>query len=87
MQIHLALAACRRMGCGNSHQFNELLRVLYITHHLQEMGFGSLPLQVYAPAELALNIALAGAKREQLWLVDAATASLLEQILTKYKTD
>jgi hypothetical protein len=32
----------------NSHQFNELLRVFYITHQLQEMGFDSLPLQVYA---------------------------------------
>jgi hypothetical protein len=81
LQIHLALAACRRPKRGNSYQFNELLRALYITYHLQEMGFGSLPVLVYASAEFGLNIALTNAEREEAWFIDAPTASLLEQIL------
>lgn len=62
LQIHLALAACRKDGCGNSYQFNELLRILYITHLLQEMGFGKLPLEDYARAELGLSAALSHQK-------------------------
>jgi hypothetical protein len=81
LHLHVALAACRREGCGNSHPFNELLRALYVTHHLQEMGFGSLPMEIYARAELGLNKSLSKGKPEQLWFVDAATAALLEQIL------
>ena len=81
LQIHLALAACRRPKRGNSHQFNELLRALYVTYHLQEMGFGALPMHVFANAELRMNAALSNAKREQAWFIDAQTASLLEQIL------
>lgn len=81
LQFHLALAACRKEGNGNSYQFNELLRALYITYHLQEMGFGSLPLQVFACAELGMNAALSKRKEDQAWFVDARTASLLEQIL------
>ncbi len=81
LQIHLALAACRRPKRGNSYQFNELLRALYITYHLQEMGFGALPMQVYGNAELGMNSALSTAKREHAWFIDAPTASLLEQIL------
>lgn len=63
LQFHLALAACRKEGNGNSYQFNELLRALYITHHLQEMGFGSLPMQVYACAEFGMNTALSKQNR------------------------
>ncbi|SAL01242.1 Fis family transcriptional regulator [Caballeronia pedi] len=81
LQIHLALAACRRPKRGNSYQFNELLRALYITYHLQEMGFGTLPMQVYGSAELGMSAALTNSKREQAWFIDALTASLLEQIL------
>ena len=81
LQIHLALAACRRTKQGNSYQFNELLRALYVTYHLQEMGFGALPMQVYGSAELGMHAALTNAKREDVWFIDAPTASLLEQIL------
>ncbi|CAL8481188.1 Fis family transcriptional regulator (plasmid) [Caballeronia sp. S22] len=81
LQFHLALAACRKAGNGNSYQFNDLLRALYITHHLQEMGFGSLPMQVFACAEFGMNAALSKRKQNQAWFVDARTASLLEQIL------
>lgn len=81
LQIHLALAACRKDGCGNSHQFNELLRILYVTHQLQEMGFGQLPLDVYARAEHGLNAALLRVKAEKRWLIDVETASLLERVL------
>jgi hypothetical protein len=81
LQIHLALAACRKVGCGNSHQFNELLRILYITHQLQEMGFGQLPLEDYARAERGLSAALSCVEAERRWLIDAPTAALLERIL------
>ena len=81
LQFHLALAACRRPKQGNSYQFNELLRALYITYYLQEMGFGVLAMQVYGNAEFGLNAALTNTKQEQTWFIDAPTASLLEQIL------
>ncbi|KXV10683.1 hypothetical protein CR51_08680 [Caballeronia megalochromosomata] len=81
LQIHLALAACRKDGCGNSHQFNELLRILYITHQLQELGFGQLPLEDYARAEHGLSAALSRVEAERRWLIDAETASLLERVL------
>lgn len=81
LQIHLALAACRKDGCGNSYQFNELLRILYLTHQLQEMGVGQLSLEDYARAEHGLSAALSRVEAEHRWLIDAETASLLERIL------
>jgi len=81
LQIHLALAACRKDGCGNSYQFNELLRILYITHQLQEVGFGQLPLEDYARAELGLSAALSRVEAERRWLIDVQTAALLERVL------
>ena len=46
------------------------------------MGFGSLPLQVYACVEFGMNAALSSGKQRQAWYVDArAAASLLERIL------
>lgn len=53
--IHLALAGCRREGSGTAYQFNELLRVLYMTLFLLENGFGKLPLELYAGAEKNLR--------------------------------
>lgn len=66
LQIHLALAACRRPTRGNSYQSNELLRALYITYHLQETGFDALSMQVYGHAELGMNAALSNAKLHQV---------------------
>ncbi len=81
LRFHLALAACREQGNGNSYQFNELLRALYIAYYLQGMAFGFLPPNVFACAEFGMNQALAKGKSEQAWQVDSRTASLLEQIL------
>jgi hypothetical protein len=45
------------------------------------MGFGALPLQVYACVEFGMNAALSSEKHRQAWYFDARTASLLERIL------
>ena len=81
LAIHLALAACRREGSGTGYQFNELLRVLYITLFLQERGFGELPVELYARAEINLNACVSRGKRDSAWLIDAETAGILEQVL------
>ncbi|WP_159833883.1 hypothetical protein [Burkholderia sp. 8Y] len=81
LAIHLALAACRREGSGTAYQFNELLRVLYMTLFLQEKGFGALPLALYARAEKNLNACLSRGKPGDHWFVDAETATVLEQVL------
>jgi hypothetical protein len=78
---HMALAVCRDEGGGNSHQFNELLRVIYVTHHLQEAGFGTIPEELYGIAEAGMNAALARVKPEKVWRVDEKTALILEQIV------
>ncbi|WP_159838292.1 hypothetical protein [Burkholderia sp. 8Y] len=81
LAIHLALAACRRERSGTAYQFNELLRVLYMTLFLQENGFGALPLELYARAEKNLNGCLSREKQDDPWFIDAETASVLEQVL------
>ncbi|WP_157694765.1 hypothetical protein [Caballeronia fortuita] len=82
LQIHVALAACRRPKRGTSYQFNELLPALDITYHLQERGFAGLPMQVYASAELGMNTAITNAEQQRAWFIDAPTASLLGKILS-----
>ncbi|WP_159839494.1 hypothetical protein [Burkholderia sp. 8Y] len=81
LAIHIALAACRREGSGTAYQFNELLRVLYMTLFLQENGFGALPLELYARAEKNLNGCLSRGKQGDHWFIDAETAAVLEQVL------
>ncbi|VXB59313.1 Fis family transcriptional regulator (fragment) [Burkholderia sp. 8Y] len=81
LAIHLALAACRREGSGAAYQFNELLRVFYMTLFLQENGFGALPLKLYARAEKNLNARLSRGKHGDHWFIDAETPTVFEKVL------
>ena len=77
---HLALAACRGNG-GNKHLINELIRAVYLTYFLQQMGFGALPFDAYVKAEAAISTALKNAERDGDWKIASRDASSLEEIL------
>jgi hypothetical protein len=57
LSYHLALVACRT-GHGNGHQFNEIMRTVYIAWFLQQDGYGSEPVDAFKAAEYAVEAAL-----------------------------
>jgi hypothetical protein len=78
---HLALAACRG-DSANRHQINELVRSVYMTYHLQRMGYGDLPFQCYDRAEAAFENALAVAAKCSKWIICEQDAPVIERLLT-----
>jgi hypothetical protein len=80
---HLALAVIRSQH-GARHQFNELMKVVYMAHYLQEAGFGSEPRNTFVAAESGVRKARARGKAENIWIADDATTSALARIVSLY---
>ncbi|WP_061171130.1 hypothetical protein [Caballeronia hypogeia] len=66
---------------GNAYLINELVRLVYLTYHVQDAGYGDTDVVVYARAEAALERCLQRAEREQVWRLEPDDAPMFEAIL------
>ncbi|MGF6767896.1 hypothetical protein P3T18_000366 [Paraburkholderia sp. GAS199] len=80
---HLALAVCRQ-GKGNFHQLYELTKTVYLVFYLSQARFGDISFEVLRDAEAGLRDAFDRAQDENIWSIDADTASLLQLVLSVY---
>lgn len=77
---HLALVACRD-GHGNGHQFNELMRTVYVAWFLQQDGYGSEPVEQFKTAEYAIEAALELAHESNEWVLAEDAIPVFERLL------
>ncbi|MFP3637426.1 hypothetical protein [Paraburkholderia sp. SIMBA_054] len=77
---HLALAACSGSG-GSAHLFNELVRALYLTFYIGEMGYAAGTVELYRAAESGLEHSITRGNEDGTWVLEASARQLLEEVL------
>jgi hypothetical protein len=60
---------------------NELIRAVYLTYYLGQMGYPSAPNEFYQQAEGGLETAIKHAQEKGQWQLDPDAALLLEEVL------
>src|ERR1700749_175814 len=69
LQNHLALVGCERQ-LGIRHSFNEVIRVMYLTYILWELGYGETNPKQFLAAELILDEAVVRGENTGFWYLE-----------------